>query len=69
MVKRQSLVVPWKKEEEKDMSVILETSKGDIVLDLFVDECPKTVQNFLKYVYGPVESVEGIFLCTFVATF
>jgi hypothetical protein len=31
------------------MSVILETSKGDIVLDLFVDECPKTVQNFLKY--------------------
>lgn len=47
------------------MSVILETSKGDIVLDLFVDECPKTVQNFLKYVYGPVESVEGIFLCSF----
>lgn len=33
------------------MSVILETSKGDIVLDLFVDACPKTVQNFLKYVF------------------
>lgn len=30
------------------MSVILETSKGDIVIDLFVDECPKTCTNFLK---------------------
>lgn len=35
------------------MSVILETSKGDIVVDLFVEECPKTCQNFLKYVVCP----------------
>lgn len=30
------------------MSVILETSKGEIVIDLLVDECPKTCMNFLK---------------------
>jgi peptidyl-prolyl cis-trans isomerase-like 4 len=30
------------------MSVILETSKGDIVIDLYADLCPKTCQNFLK---------------------
>ena len=30
------------------MSVLLETSLGDLVLDLFVDKCPKTCQNFLK---------------------
>ncbi|KAL6776790.1 CYN59 [Auxenochlorella protothecoides x Auxenochlorella symbiontica] len=30
------------------MSVILETSKGDIVIDVFVDECPKAATNFLK---------------------
>ena len=30
------------------MSVILETSKGDIVIDLFTELCPRTTQNFLK---------------------
>lgn len=30
------------------MSVLLETSKGDIVLDLYVDDCPKACLNFLK---------------------
>jgi peptidyl-prolyl cis-trans isomerase-like 4 len=30
------------------MSVILETSKGDIVIDLFTESCPKASQNFLK---------------------
>ncbi|CDW89961.1 peptidylprolyl isomerase-like 4 [Stylonychia lemnae] len=30
------------------MSVLLETSVGDLVIDLFVDECPKTTLNFLK---------------------
>lgn len=30
------------------MSVLLETSKGDIVIDLFVDECPIAAKNFLK---------------------
>jgi peptidyl-prolyl cis-trans isomerase-like 4 len=30
------------------MSVILETSKGDLVVDLYVDECPKAATNFLK---------------------
>jgi peptidyl-prolyl cis-trans isomerase-like 4 len=30
------------------MAVLLETSKGDIVLDLYVDECPNTCKNFLK---------------------
>jgi cyclophilin family peptidyl-prolyl cis-trans isomerase len=30
------------------MSVILETSVGDITIDLHLDECPKTCLNFLK---------------------
>lgn len=30
------------------MSVLLETSKGDIVIDLFCNECPVACKNFLK---------------------
>ena len=30
------------------MSVLFETSLGDIVIDLEVDACPKTCENFLK---------------------
>jgi cyclophilin family peptidyl-prolyl cis-trans isomerase len=32
------------------MSVIIETSKGDLVVDVFVDDCPKAAANFLKWV-------------------
>jgi cyclophilin family peptidyl-prolyl cis-trans isomerase len=30
------------------MSVYLETTKGDIVIDLFVEDCPRACTNFLK---------------------
>lgn len=30
------------------MAVLLETSKGDLVIDLFVDEAPVACRNFLK---------------------
>lgn len=30
------------------MSVLFETSLGDIVIDLETDLCPKTCENFLK---------------------
>ena len=30
------------------MSVIIETSKGDLVVDLYVDDTPKAATNFLK---------------------
>lgn len=30
------------------MAVLLETSVGDIVIDLFTDDCPITAKNFLK---------------------
>lgn len=30
------------------MAVILETSLGDLVIDLHVKECPKAARNFLK---------------------
>eukprot|EP01031_Cornospumella_fuschlensis_P034396 gene34396-41630_t len=30
------------------MSVLVQTSAGDIVIDLFVEDCPKTSENFLK---------------------
>jgi peptidyl-prolyl cis-trans isomerase B (cyclophilin B) len=31
-------------------TVLLETSSGDILLELFADKAPKTVENFLRYV-------------------
>lgn len=34
------------------MSVLLETSLGDLVIDLEVDACPELSENFLK-VSGP----------------
>jgi cyclophilin family peptidyl-prolyl cis-trans isomerase len=30
------------------MSLLLETSLGDLVIDLEVEACPKTCENFLK---------------------
>lgn len=30
------------------MAVLLETSLGDLVFDLFVDKCPNACKNFLK---------------------
>ncbi len=30
--------------------VVIKTSKGDVVLELFADKAPKTVENFLTYV-------------------
>ncbi|ROV88326.1 hypothetical protein VSDG_09398 [Cytospora chrysosperma] len=49
------------------MSVLLETSAGDIVIDLLVDYAPKLCENFLKlckvkyYNYAPVHSVQKNF--------
>ncbi|KAJ5233399.1 uncharacterized protein N7469_005165 [Penicillium citrinum] len=46
------------------MSAILETSLGDIVIDLLVDESPKACENFLKlckikyYNFSPVHTVQ-----------
>ena len=34
----------------KNPQVVLETSKGQIVLELYPDKAPKTVENFLAYV-------------------
>ncbi len=30
------------------MSVLIETSLGDLVIDLYVNDCPKACKNFLK---------------------
>lgn len=30
------------------MSVLFETSLGDLVIDLEIESCPKTCENFLK---------------------
>ncbi|KAJ5121142.1 uncharacterized protein N7515_009103 [Penicillium bovifimosum] len=49
------------------MSVLLETSLGDIVIDLLVDDAPKACDNFLKlcklkyYNFSPVHSVQKNF--------
>lgn len=36
--------------EEKNPEVLLETTAGDILVELYPDKAPKTVANFLKYV-------------------
>jgi hypothetical protein len=33
---------------DSTMSVLFETSLGDLVIDLEVEQCPKTCENFLK---------------------
>ncbi|KAL2071319.1 hypothetical protein VTL71DRAFT_12554 [Oculimacula yallundae] len=49
------------------MSVLLETSAGDIVIDLLVDYSPKLCENFLKlckikyYNFSPIHSVQKNF--------
>ncbi|KAH6849023.1 cyclophilin-like domain-containing protein [Alternaria alternata] len=49
------------------MSVLLETSLGDIIIDLLVDDAPKCCENFLKlckvkyYNFAPVHSVQPNF--------
>lgn len=49
------------------MSVLLETSAGDLVIDLLVDYAPKLCENFLKlcklkyYNFAPVHSVQKNF--------
>lgn len=48
------------------MSVLFETSLGDIVIDLEVDSCPKTCENFLKlckvYYYNLNAFFNGMFV-------
>lgn len=36
--------------DKKNPEVLLETSAGDILLELYPDKAPKTVENFLRYV-------------------
>ncbi|KIW08823.1 uncharacterized protein PV09_00753 [Verruconis gallopava] len=49
------------------MSVLLETSVGDLVIDLLVDDAPKACENFLKlckvkyYNYAPIYNVQKDF--------
>ncbi|TEY74811.1 hypothetical protein BOTCAL_0069g00080 [Botryotinia calthae] len=51
------------------MSVLLETSAGDIVIDLLVDYSPKLCENFLKlckikyYNFSPIYGVQKNFSC------
>lgn len=35
---------------DQNPKVLLETTSGDILLELYPDKAPKTVENFLKYV-------------------
>ena len=47
------------------MSVLFETSLGDLVIDLETDTCPKTCENFLKlckvYYYNLNASFNGAY--------
>lgn len=45
---RNANFVPVRSQSHPRMSVLFETSLGDIVIDLEVETCPKTCENFLK---------------------
>lgn len=51
------------------MSVLLETSLGDLVIDLEIESCPKTCENFLKlckvYYYNLNAFFNGMSSCLF----
>ncbi|MDE7242075.1 peptidylprolyl isomerase, partial [Desulfovibrio sp.] len=36
--------------DKKNPVVLLETTEGDILIELFPDKAPRTVENFLMYV-------------------
>ncbi len=44
------LVSAGDEEKEGDTMVVFETNKGDITLELFPEDAPVTVENFLQYV-------------------
>ena len=48
LVEAQAAAAAGRRSEPDTMAVLLETSKGDIVLDLYVDDCPSACKNFLK---------------------
>lgn len=54
------------------MSVLIETSLGDLVVDLEVDKCPRTCENFLKLCkvkyYGLNAFFNGVCVCNFDST-
>jgi len=46
---QKDIVIHWEQlARTSTMSVLFETSLGDIVIDLEVEQCPKTCENFLK---------------------
>jgi len=51
------------------MSVLFETSLGDIVIDLEVDDCPKTCENFLKLCKVYYYNLNAFFNGSFVLPF
>ncbi|MBF6058437.1 MULTISPECIES: peptidylprolyl isomerase [Thiomicrorhabdus] len=40
----------WAETTSKNPQVLLETNKGNILIELYPDKAPKTVENFLRYV-------------------
>ncbi|GAN03804.1 RNA binding protein [Mucor ambiguus] len=55
-------------EKLRNLSVLIETSLGDLVIDLYTEECPKTTLNFLKlckikyYNFSPFFNVQKDFM-------
>jgi peptidylprolyl isomerase domain and WD repeat-containing protein 1 len=46
---RQTIVAPVKTKELLAKEMVLRTTMGDIHIKLFVDDCPKTVENFVTH--------------------
>jgi peptidyl-prolyl cis-trans isomerase B (cyclophilin B) len=45
-----SSLLPWQAQAENKPQVLIETNQGNIVLELYPDKAPKSVENFLRYV-------------------
>ena len=50
---------PLKKESPANPVVVIKTSEGDIYVELFKDEAPKTVQNFTELAEGTKEFTDA----------
>ena len=49
----------FEKEYADDPVVLIKTSKGDIYVELFAKEAPKTVKNFLDLALGKKEFTDA----------
>jgi len=57
--------IQTQKKRRDEMSVMLETSLGDLIIDLETERCPRTCENFLKLCKMKYYALNAFFNGTF----